>query len=264
MKQKSSLFWVLALAASPFALWVTEPPTVGGEVPPLAVAPTVVSDSPPAPPVPLAPPSAPFPEMAQTAALPLSPPAREVARMTGSGVPDDVIRAYIDNSPHTYNLTADGIIYLQGQKVSSALTAEMIRHDRKLRDQIPAGVLNPPVAPAVPYPYQPAPQTPQFQQPDYAPSSVQVITIPTRDYNPYGQWQYGADYGYYWQPHLSVGYPWGSIWLNSGRWWHHPGRGLVWSPHNQFHGGVGFGQHSVGGHGFSSHSGRAVVTGPHR
>ena len=67
--------------------------------------------------------------------LKLSRPARDVVKMAASGVPDDVIKAYIDNAPSAFNLSADNIIHMQGVGVSGAVTSEMLGHDKKLTDQ---------------------------------------------------------------------------------------------------------------------------------
>ena len=54
-------------------------------------------------------PGAPSPDTAK-----LSQPARDIVKMTVSGVPEDVIKSFITSSPVVYNLTPDNIINLQG------------------------------------------------------------------------------------------------------------------------------------------------------
>src|SRR5690348_1209822 len=41
----------------------------------------------------------------------VSPPVAEVIRLTQSGVGEDVVLAYIQNSPAAFNLSADQILY---------------------------------------------------------------------------------------------------------------------------------------------------------
>ena len=43
----------------------------------------------------------------------LSPGAAEVIRLAGSGVGDDVVAAYIQNSQAPFNLSADDVLYLK-------------------------------------------------------------------------------------------------------------------------------------------------------
>ena len=174
----------------------------------------------------------------------LSPPAREVLKMAVSGVPDDVIRAYIDSSGSTFNLTSDGIISMQGVGVSTAVTSFMLAHDKAIIDRATA--------------YNPPPPAPVIEQPQAEPmaqpNSVQVTTIPYdpayySGLAPYGGWYNDAAYGAYWAPYPGVDwslYPWGYGYFGGGRWWHHPYRGWCWSPGFGFRGGFGFG----GGFGF--------------
>ncbi len=72
---------------------------------------------------------------ASDSAVHLSPPTRDVLKMASKGVPDDVLKAYIDNSGSTFNLTPDAIVYLQSQGVSGPVTTEMLTHDKALIDR---------------------------------------------------------------------------------------------------------------------------------
>src|SRR5581483_8066998 len=65
----------------------------------------------------------------------LSPPARDVAKMAAGGVPEDVLKAFIDNSSSTFNLNSDAIIHLQSSGISGAVISEMLAHDKVLRDR---------------------------------------------------------------------------------------------------------------------------------
>ncbi len=258
MRQKLSYFWILALAIAPWAggaeLQITTGDAPGAPPPPPPPAAAAYGDPMPAPaPMPDTLAARPLPEMSPSAALPLWPPARDILRMVQAGVPDDVVRSYINNSPNAFNLSADGIIYLQKAKVPNPVTAEMLLHDKALRDQMAP----PPSAPAYANPPRPQPVAPPPQQtyayanPGYQGSTVQTYTIPNTDYNPYGTWAYGADYGWYFQPYTYVGYPWG-LSFRGGGWYNHGGHGVVWSPGYRLYGGGGGGVR--GGGGFGGHT----------
>jgi hypothetical protein len=150
----------------------------------------------------------------------LSPPVLSLVKMINSGVSQDVIEAYIKNSPTSFNLTADDIIRLQGLGVQASLVTEMLNHDKALRD-------NPALAGAP----APAAQPPAVTAP-YVPSDSDVYN----NLAPYGYWGNSPGYGPYWQPYgtLAYGYyPW--TWLSFGFWWNYPGHGWCWSPHSHFH-----------------------------
>lgn len=63
------------------------------------------------------------------ATLLLSPPSLRIASLAASGMSDDDLMALIGNFPSSFNLTAQGIICLQGLGVSSAVTLAMLNHD---------------------------------------------------------------------------------------------------------------------------------------
>src|SRR5882762_1697113 len=68
----------------------------------------------------------------------ISPAAAEVIRLAESGVGDDVVLAYIQNSQWTLNLGADDVLYLRDVGVSSVVITAMLNHDTTLRNQPPA------------------------------------------------------------------------------------------------------------------------------
>src|SRR5437867_375642 len=49
----------------------------------------------------------------------ISPPAAEVVRLAESGVGEDVLLAYIQNSQGSFNLTADHVLYLKDVGLST-------------------------------------------------------------------------------------------------------------------------------------------------
>ncbi len=55
--------------------------------------------------------------------------------MAAGGVPEDVLKAFIDNSSSTFNLNSDAIIHLQSSGISGAVISEMLAHDKVLRDR---------------------------------------------------------------------------------------------------------------------------------
>ena len=204
--------------------------------------------------------------------LKLSQPARDVEKMATSGVSEDVIKTYIDSSPHTFNLSADNIIQMQGAGVSGGLTSEMLTHDKKVTDQaaasqppFPAGQIVAP--PQSPYPYpNTGTQTVAGQyQNQVAPYDMSQDLSPYySELSPYGNWGCLPDYGWCWQPGFGLGYggyPWGV--LAGGCWWNCPGYGWCWFPGRGFRGRgfAAFGSRGfVGGHFGATFAGNASVS----
>lgn len=56
----------------------------------------------------------------------------EIIKMTHAGISDQVLLTYIDNTPGTFNLGADQIIFLTQQGVSSETITEMLQHDAEV------------------------------------------------------------------------------------------------------------------------------------
>ena len=76
------------------------------------------------------------PEQAQAAVpVDLSPGAAEVVRLASSGVGDDVVLAYIQNSQAPFSLSADNVLYLKDVGLSPQVTSAMLSHDSALRGQ---------------------------------------------------------------------------------------------------------------------------------
>src|ERR1035437_5728963 len=96
------------------------------------------------------------PRQAQPAApVSLSPGAAEVVRLAGSGVGDDVVIAYIQNSQAPFNLSADDVLYLKDIGLSAEVTSAMRPHAGTRRAQPQQYA---PAAPGAPSPV--APTTP--------------------------------------------------------------------------------------------------------
>ena len=58
-----------------------------------------------------------------------------MVRLAGSGVGDDVVLAYIQNSQAPFSLSADDVLYLKDVGLSPQVTSAMLSHDSTLRGQ---------------------------------------------------------------------------------------------------------------------------------
>jgi hypothetical protein len=199
------------------------------------------------------------PGQAQVAApVNLSPAAAEVIRLAGSGVGDDVVVAYIQNSQAPFNLSADDVLYLKDIGLSPQVTSAMLSHDGTLRNQPQQYA---PAAPAQPAP-PPAPMAPAMPSapvtappPAYDTSAPADVSYFYNDLSPYGTWVSLEGYGWCWQPRTVVtahgwrpycdgghwvytdagwfwqsDYSWGWAPFHYGRWYQHPRCGWVWTP----------------------------------
>src|SRR6185369_2792828 len=189
----------------------------------------------------------------------LSPAAAEVVRLAESGVGDEVVVSYIQNSRAGFSLTADHILYLKDLGVAPETITAMLNHDKGL-----------PVTAAAP-----APSAPQWTAPPPGPAQAQpqpgpaVATAPPayvsnppvdvnyfyNDLSPYGTWISLEGYGWCWQPRAVVvnrswrpycdgghwiytdagwywqsDYSWGWAPFHYGRWQMHDRCGWVWMP----------------------------------
>jgi len=170
---------------------------------------------------------------------------RDVIKMVNSGISEDVILAFIQANPATFNLNADAIIRLQKERVSSTLITAMMNRDTELRL-----AQNSPPPPSS----QPAmPPTDASSTPGTYPSAADYNEASSyyNTMSPYGSWAYTPDYGYYWQPttrfwdtYTGSYYPW--TWLSTG-WWYYPNRGWCWFPRLHVR---GYGHSHEHGYGF--------------
>src|SRR6267154_4412620 len=64
----------------------------------------------------------------------LSAGVAEVMRLAEAGTSEDVVLAYIQNAGASFSLTADQILYLRDNGVSSAVITAMLNRDNVLRN----------------------------------------------------------------------------------------------------------------------------------
>ncbi|MBN2161848.1 MAG: hypothetical protein JXR25_06505 [Pontiellaceae bacterium] len=174
-------------------------------------------------------------------------PAAELARLVQAGVDENVILAYVKQSPRFFELDADTIIYL-----SDIGTASSIIHAAMARD---AELMNAGISTSEPKP-APSPETgtgtADIQ--DEEPPEVAVDTFYDA-LSPYGSWIEVDGYGRVWRPTVVVNnsswrpyldngrwvytdrgwywmsnYSWGWAAFHYGRWFHHARYGWCWWP----------------------------------
>src|SRR5215831_8354043 len=152
----------------------------------------------------------------------LSPPATEVLRLAGSGTGEELIRAYIQNSTSPFELSADQILYLRDNGLSTPVITAMLNRDNVLRSQNPsysydqklyAPAGQPPVTPVpmtapAPEPVAAPPSTPpptsEASAPTYVSSPPPDVTYFYNDLSPYGTWVDLEGVGWCWQPRVVV------------------------------------------------------------
>src|SRR6266540_1834756 len=163
----------------------------------------------------------------------LSPGVDEIVSLAQASVRDEVLLAYIENSPAEYKLKVDEILYLHDLGLSAQVIAAMVRHDTALQEQAAAPA--PATTNTVPAAEAPAAATGQAA---LQPGPTNVVTPPdasqpasyeqpqqqvTYNYfynslSPYGNWVEVADYGWCWQPTVSVINVGWRPYCDRGRW----------------------------------------------
>jgi hypothetical protein len=183
----------------------------------------------------------------------------EVLKLNQAALGDEGILAYIKNKNATYDLSADDIVLLKHQGLSSAVLAAMLSSGPA--SPAPAPIPSPTVATA------PVPSTIPTA-PTVVPAPV-LATSPTtplpglnadaayfyQQLNPYGRWILADDNQWYWQPavvqanpswqpyadqghwvytdsgwYWASDYSWGWAPFHYGRWRLHPLHGWIWLP----------------------------------
>jgi hypothetical protein len=168
----------------------------------------------------------------------LSGPAAEVVRLAQAGVGENVMLSFVTNSPNTFDLSADAIIYLNDLGVPGTVVTAMIQHDQAIKtgSSNVAGVSTPPPDTGVP---TPAPvSTATYTNPDSATgmsdNSVQPgemtgdTMVPEQSdgssayfydsLSPYGSWINIGGYGLCWQPTACVVNRGWQPYCNNGYW----------------------------------------------
>src|SRR5438477_11596827 len=135
----------------------------------------------------------------ETDAPSVSPAAAEVIRLAQSGVGEEVMLTYIQNSPAAFNLSADQILYLKDLGISSPVITAMLNRDAALRSQPQLAQAPPPSPEPVPQPTVPveAPLTPPPVEVASPPPEVNYFYS---DLAPYGTWVDLEGLGWCWQP----------------------------------------------------------------
>ena len=95
----------------------------------------------------------------------VSPSVAEVIKLAESGVGEDVILSFIQNSKSTYDLSADDVFYLKDVGLTSPVITAMLNHDKEVGNQTQQSVPTPqtlaapsaPEAPPATAPLTPAP-----------------------------------------------------------------------------------------------------------
>ncbi|SPE50080.1 conserved exported hypothetical protein [Verrucomicrobia bacterium] len=202
-------------------------------------------------------PEAATPPASATAHFP--PNVDEVVKLAKAGTSDDVLLAFVKNSPTPFNLGANDILALKDAGISTPVMTAMLNHDAALRDQAAQTLpLPPPVttsnqklytptqtpeAAAVPPPITapaatiapaptvpPAPVAPAAPVAGQAPPAAQVEVVPVSPGPSYywvpGYWSWrGGVWVWVGGSWVLRPYP-GAVWVG-GHWGRH-GRGVVW------------------------------------
>ncbi|MGA2508379.1 MAG: DUF6600 domain-containing protein, partial [Chitinispirillaceae bacterium] len=183
----------------------------------------------------------------------------DLIKLARSGVDEEVLTAYIESSPDTFDLDADDIITLKDLGVPSKIIIEAMRHGHAYESDSASAVAA-------------AKETIQAASNDTAAASQAVLTAaavapPAGDQNisffyeslyPYGNWL-DIDGEWCWQPNAGVISPdwapycrhghwvdsdWGWCWVSDyswgwapfhyGRWFRHRTHGWCWLPDNEW------------------------------
>ena len=176
----------------------------------------------------------------------LSTPVAEVVRLANSGVDQSVVLAYIKNSPDTFNLGAEEIIYLNDIGLPGSDVTAMIQHDQALKGTQPITSPPPPPpappanqfandgvsTPVPPNQYAPTPDSsvppveiiPGAAPPDYGteedgpPPNVATDSAFYDSLAPYGSWVNVGGYGNCWQPNAGIIDANWQPYFNCGHW----------------------------------------------
>lgn len=155
-------------------------------------------------------------------------PLAEIVKLVDSGVKESVLLAFVTNSVHTFNLSAEEIIYLNDIGVPASVVTAMIQRDQELK----IGFASPPGPPLRVPETTPLTEEPTAPPPSDSSASYAVeapLTPPEGAVDdseemfqdslaPYGNWVDVAGYGRCWQPTVVVSNPGWQPYFNCGHW----------------------------------------------
>ena len=163
-----------------------------------------------------------------------SPALEEVIKLAQAGVSEEVMLAYVTNSPQAFHLNSDQIIYLNDLGVPSAVVTALLQHQpvpegtavvkSGAPNPLPPGAVltNPAtnIYPAPLGPQNPEQNPPVVTAPATPPAAEEPVT-PTYFYSslsPYGSWIDVQGYGLCWQPTVAVAVPTWRPYCDRGHW----------------------------------------------
>ncbi len=169
--------------------------------------------------------------------LPALPAAvREVAEMARSGVGESVLLEYVKNSPRSFDIKPEEIVYLKDIGVPETVVVAMLTRTGQLESQggsatpaaetVATGAQGAAPAEPTPPPAEPSAYattvTPTAESVPAAPAAAPP-TPPTENYyysslSPYGSWLYIQPYGWCWQPTVAVVDNGWRPYCQGGRW----------------------------------------------
>jgi hypothetical protein len=137
----------------------------------------------------------------------------DILKMLDAGVPKDVLKAYIDNSPVAYRPGADEIIALHKRGVSSEIITALLHRGEEVRSkeaQVKRAAQSLPVrrvTAQLPTSYAPAEADALAPQPDY-PAYSSAYSYPAYSYPTYWSYSYVSPYYYssFYYPYFSYRY----------------------------------------------------------
>jgi hypothetical protein len=173
--------------------------------------------------------------VAQDAPPPLPPGIQDVVKLSKAGLGEEIILAHVRNAGVSYNLSADQIIYLNGQGVTQPVIKALLASGSSPNPgpTSPAPTSPPQFAQPLATPSTPAPSV--GGPPTGIPSPTPVPGVPptvgptsavgapvTYDYfhyqlAPYGSWVDVPDYGWSWRPAAAMN-PYWRPYCDQGHW----------------------------------------------
>jgi len=146
----------------------------------------------------------------------------DVVKLQQSGVGDDVLAAFVQDSAVAYDLSAEDIQQLEDAKVPSTVIVAMLDHGKQLRaapSALPVVAASPPVA-------GPAAPSPSVVEPGPSPSAVVYAPAPDQAnislfyeaLAPYGTWSQEGGNGWVWEPTDGVRDANWRPYANNGHW----------------------------------------------